>query len=90
GFIQKYLSSKKTKELIKQESRDMKKVYKVRGMSCKHCVNSVETNLKNIRGIKEVKADLASCEVAIEGETIDQDEIKKTVEGLGYTFEGEK
>ena len=36
----------------------MKEVLKVEGMSCNHCVNSIETSVGGLTGVSAVKVDL--------------------------------
>lgn len=63
----------------------MKEVLKVEGMSCNHCVNSVETNVGELAGVSAVKVDLKNKEVAVEFDnaaTLAQ--IKETIEDQGY------
>ena len=63
----------------------MKKVLKVTGMSCEHCVNSIESNVGQLRGVSSVKVDLTNNEVSVEfdnEETLKQ--IKETIEDQGY------
>jgi periplasmic mercuric ion binding protein len=56
-------------------------------ISCANCVNKIMTNLPQEKGIKDVKCDLATKQVAV---TYQKDknnpaEIKKAIEKLGYT-----
>jgi periplasmic mercuric ion binding protein len=56
-------------------------------ISCANCVNKIMTNLPQEKGVKDVKCDLATKEVAV---TYQKDknnpaEIKKAIEKLGYT-----
>ena len=63
----------------------MKEVLKVEGMSCGHCVNSIETNVGELTGVSAVKVDLSSKEVSVEFDnaaTLAQ--IKETIEDQGY------
>lgn len=63
----------------------MKEVLKVEGMSCGHCVNSIESSVGELKGVSSVKADLAGNEVTVEFEneaTLNQ--IKETIEDQGY------
>lgn len=63
----------------------MKEVLKVEGMSCNHCVNSIETSVGSLNGVTEVKVNLANNEVAVEFDneaTLQQ--IKDTIEDQGY------
>lgn len=58
----------------------------VQGMSCNHCVNSIEKSVGNLKGISSVKVNLNSGEVAVDFDnaitTLDQ--IKETIEEQGY------
>ena len=38
----------------------MKEVLKVEGMSCGHCVNSIEKSVGSLSGVSAVKVDLAN------------------------------
>ena len=63
----------------------MKEVLKVDGMSCGHCVSSIETNVGELTGVSTVKVDLANKEVSVEFDnaaTLVQ--IKETIEDQGY------
>jgi len=56
-------------------------------ISCANCVNKIMTNLPQEKGVKDVKCDLATKEVAV---TYQKDknnpaDIKKAIEKLGYT-----
>jgi len=63
----------------------MKEVLKVDGMSCGHCVSSIEKNVGELTGVSTVKVDLANKEVSVEFDnaaTLVQ--IKETIEDQGY------
>lgn len=63
----------------------MKEVLKVDGMSCGHCVSSIETSVGELAGVSAVKVDLGTKEVAVEFDgaaTLAQ--IKETIEDQGY------
>jgi uncharacterized protein len=64
------------------------KTIKVEGMTCNHCKMTVETNLKKMPGISEIKVDLTSGDVIIHGQKIDLSLTEKTITGLGYKFKG--
>ncbi|MGD8192706.1 cation transporter [Brevibacillus ginsengisoli] len=59
-------------------------VLKVEGMSCGHCVNSVETALKNIGATGKV--DLASKTVSVQYDEskLNLEAIKEAIEDQGY------
>lgn len=63
----------------------MKEVLKVEGMSCNHCVNTIEKNVGGLTGVSAVAVDLGKKEVTIEFEneaTLQQ--IKETIEEQGF------
>lgn len=60
---------------------------KIQGMSCGHCVTSVENALKPIAGIKGLKVELGKATFAIT-QKIDQAKIKQAVEDSGFEFIG--
>lgn len=62
----------------------MKQVLKVEGMSCAHCVSSIEGALQEQHVV--AKVDLASETVEVEytEATVSMDVIKETIEELGY------
>jgi len=63
--------------------------FKVVGMTCSHCVGSVEKTLMKLEGIKSVNIDLETGQVTIESELVNFDLIKLSVEDLGYEVIGE-
>lgn len=63
----------------------MKEVLKVDGMSCGHCVNSIESSVGALNGVSSVKVDLANNEVTVEYDNAETlKEIKETIEEQGY------
>ncbi|MFS0577304.1 copper chaperone CopZ [Sporosarcina sp. 179-K 3D1 HS] len=64
----------------------MKDTLKVQGMSCNHCVNSIEESVGNLTGVSSVKVDLGRGEVSVEfdNQKTTLDQIKKTIEEQGY------
>jgi copper chaperone len=63
----------------------MKEVLKVEGMSCGHCVNSIESSVGELKGVSSVKVDLANNEVTVEFDNeMTLNQIKETIEDQGY------
>lgn len=56
-------------------------------IECNNCVNKVMANLPQEKGIKDVKCDLNTKEVTVtyQKDKNNPDEIKKSLEKLGYT-----
>jgi len=80
-FIQKF---QKKKKMIKSEGI----IITVEGMTCSHCEATVKRNLEALEGIKHVVADNSKNEVKIEGDKIDLETVKTTINKLGYTYKG--
>ncbi|WP_242215517.1 copper chaperone CopZ [Bacillus cereus group sp. BfR-BA-01383] len=59
---------------------------KVEGMSCGHCVNSIESNVKELNGVEQVKVQLAegTVEVTIDSSVITLKDIVAVIEDQGY------
>ena len=58
---------------------------KIQGMTCQHCVMAVTKALGAIRGIKNVKVDLAKGEASFENsQKVGRADIRKAVEDTGY------
>ena len=58
---------------------------KVEGMSCGHCVNSIEGALKEIGAKGKVNLSNAKVDVEYDNEKLTLDAIKETIEEQGYT-----
>ena len=59
---------------------------KVEGMSCGHCVNSIESSVKELNGVEKVKVQLAegTVEVTIDSSAITFKDIVAVIEDQGY------
>jgi len=89
GYIQKWISKRKNPR-SSQKTDKMKSQFIVKGMTCNHCKTTVENSLKSLPGIDEVIADVENATVYIEAGEMDDEQIKKTIENLGYSFGGIK
>lgn len=58
----------------------------VQGMSCGHCVNSIEGSVGNLNGVKSVKVHLDTSKVDVEFDEsiLSLEEIKNEIEEQGY------
>lgn len=64
------------------------RVYRVEGMTCGHCANSVGTGIGGVAGVTGVTVDLAGGTVAVQGSGFDDDAIRAAVTEAGYRFAG--
>lgn len=61
--------------------------YKVEGMTCGHCVNSVTQEVSALVGVLNVQVDLASGNVAVESrDPLNRADVAAAVEEAGYTL----
>jgi copper chaperone len=61
----------------------------VQGMSCGHCVQSIEGNVGKLTGVKSVKVHLdeGTVDVAFDPNSVSLKEIKDEIEEQGYEVE---
>lgn len=84
GYLKRYF---KTKSNINTKFSTMTvKTIKVDGMTCNHCKMNVENNLKKLAFVGNASVNLADKSVTLEGDKLDIETVKQTVNGLGYTF----
>jgi copper chaperone len=59
---------------------------KISGMTCDHCVKTVEKGIKSLPGVDRVKVDLdtQTADVAYSPDTVTLDQIKKAITQAGY------
>lgn len=82
ALLFKYFFKRKTNKKMAQFV-----TYKVGGMSCNHCKNRVESNVKEIEGVTNATVDLAKGELYVEG-NVSEETIQKKIDDLGYIFQG--
>lgn len=59
--------------------------YRVSGMTCGHCVQSVKTEVSKLGGVTNVEIDLDSGQVMVtSAETIDDAALRAAVDEAGY------
>ncbi|PGS20553.1 copper resistance protein CopZ [Bacillus cereus] len=59
---------------------------KVEGMSCGHCVNSIESSVKELNGVEQVKVQLAegTVDVTFDSSAVTLKDIVAVIEDQGY------
>jgi copper chaperone len=63
----------------------MATVLKVKGMNCRHCVNSITKALNGLEGIGNIRVDLQKGEVSFENpKSLPPDRIEKAIVDAGY------
>ncbi|WP_211240426.1 heavy-metal-associated domain-containing protein [Haloglycomyces albus] len=67
----------------------MQSTYKVEGMSCQHCVNSVTDELKGVSGVTGVDVNLESGTVTVASDAeLALDKVREAVDEAGYELTG--
>ncbi|WP_018755725.1 copper ion binding protein [Paenibacillus terrigena] len=60
------------------------KTFNVEGMSCNHCVNSIEGALKQIGANGKVDLNAGTVSVEFDGSKLSAAQIKEAIEDQGY------
>ena len=82
--IPTYLSDMNNCNVILEE-KSMKKVLKIEGMMCMHCVAHVKTALEGLKGVKTVEVSLERNEAVVELEKDIKDKVfEKAITDAGY------
>ena len=61
----------------------MKKSFKIDGMSCNHCVMSVQNKLLKLQ-LNKIKVDIGSVDVEYDEFKVNESEIIQAIEEVGY------
>lgn len=65
--------------------------YQLQTLTCPSCVNHIEKALGSLTGVEDAKVSFNSSKVKVtHSEDIDADEVRKTIEKLGYEVLDEK
>lgn len=62
----------------------MKKTLIVEGMSCGHCEKAVINAVKELDGVSDVKVNLETKQVIVEGNNLDDKAIEEKIDDAGY------
>jgi uncharacterized membrane protein YraQ (UPF0718 family)/copper chaperone CopZ len=89
GYFNRFIRNKNEEHIIPMDEKLKQVKLSVSGMTCNHCKMNVEKSIKSIEGIKFVEAFPDKNEVIVQGENVDLNSIKKSVESIGYAYEGE-
>jgi copper chaperone CopZ len=58
--------------------------YSVPGMTCDHCKNAVNGELRSVAGVETVEVDLDTKLVTVSGENLDDRALRAAIEEAGY------
>ncbi|WP_433796470.1 heavy-metal-associated domain-containing protein [Actinoplanes sp. CA-252034] len=60
-------------------------IYTVTGMTCSHCVNSVDTEVRRLPGVTDVQVDLPSGAVTVTSDQpLDETAVAAAIDEAGY------
>ncbi|NJP36198.1 copper chaperone CopZ [Alkalicoccus luteus] len=64
----------------------LNKTINVKGMTCGHCVSSVEGSVGSLEGVDKVKVDLdqATVDVVFNPDQVTEEQIKETIDDQGF------
>jgi len=74
-------------EIMEKNINEKSTAFKIDGMSCNHCKNNVTKVISNLKNVKSVTVNLTDGIAYVEGNPTDE-EVKKTVEAIGFEFKG--
>lgn len=63
------------------------RTYTVKGMTCNHCRANVEKVIRSVPGVERVTVDLQSGVATVVGDALDDEEVRKAVESIGYELD---
>ena len=65
----------------------MQTIYTVSGMTCGHCVSSVQSEVRQLPGVTDVQVDLVAGAVTVTSEQpVDDAAIRAAVDEAGYAL----
>ncbi|MGW8316537.1 MAG: permease [Bacteroidales bacterium] len=91
GYLQRWLTRRREHKKNMMKMQYMKSnihVFKVEGMTCSHCKATVERGLSGISQVTEVVADPGRNTVTVEAGALNDEQVRATVEELGYIYQG--
>ncbi|HAP56187.1 MAG: heavy-metal-associated domain-containing protein [Treponema sp.] len=62
----------------------MRKLLKIEGMSCGHCVMHVRSALEEVPGVKSAKVDLLERTAMVDGDGLNDQALRAAVAEAGY------
>jgi copper chaperone len=61
----------------------MQTTLRIKGMSCGHCVQAVDTALRRVAGVKEVKVSVGEAVITTEGQP-DETRLREVIQDEGF------
>lgn len=63
----------------------MRKLLKIEGMTCGHCVMHVQSALEDVPGVKSAKVDLLERSAMVDGDNLNDQALRAAVTEAGYS-----
>jgi copper chaperone CopZ len=57
---------------------------KIKGMSCQHCVSSVQDALEKLSGLSQIVVHLDAGEAQFKNSGVDREIIRNAIKGIGF------
>ncbi len=64
------------------------RTYVVGGMSCRHCVDAITSEVTAVGGVEGVTVDLDAKTVTVSGDPLDDAAIRAAIDEAGYAVTG--
>lgn len=56
----------------------------IKGMSCQHCVGSVENALAAVAGVSQIEVSLKKGQVRYLGSNVDREQVREAIRQIGF------
>ncbi|MFC1682680.1 SO_0444 family Cu/Zn efflux transporter [Candidatus Zixiibacteriota bacterium] len=76
--------SRRMKSALPGDREGPKVTLSISGMTCEHCVRMVSRALKEVAGVHSADVDLKAGKARVEGENLNLEDLRRSVEELGY------
>ncbi|MDX9784654.1 MAG: heavy-metal-associated domain-containing protein [Spirochaetia bacterium] len=63
----------------------MRKLLKIEGMTCGHCVMHVQSALEDVPGVKSAKVDLLERSAMVDGDNLNDQALRAAITEAGYS-----
>jgi Cd2+/Zn2+-exporting ATPase len=74
------------RRLFNEAGTQMSEIYRIGGMDCAHCAETIEKGVRRLPGVQRAEVNLASATLTLEG-SVTTNELRQRVEALGYRIE---
>jgi copper chaperone len=88
-----FFDSRQTECLLSEHNRSLSKIaaeevamesINIKGMSCQHCVRSVEKALAALPGVSQIEVSLEEGQVRYLGSGVDREQVREAIRNIGF------